>query len=265
MSLASLHPAPRHIFVLWQRFVDQVNPLTKIVHVPTLQPRVLEASGNPDAIQPSLHALLFVIYTLSVTSMSQKECEAQLGDPKATLMTLYRTATLRALVAADVLVTRDLEVLQALVLFLLSDPESDLTHSLTGVAMRLGQRMGLNHVDTSGKISVFEQEMRIRLWWPLCALAGRANSGLVQGQPNGNVHAAALKTALLELGDLRTPLNVNDADLHPDMAELPVESTSSTEMLCVRMKFEFGSWVRSSPATAQMFESVVESIYLSLQ
>lgn len=258
-SLGSLHPEPRHIFVLWQRFVDQVNPLTKIVHVPTLQPRVLEASGSPDALQSPLHALLFVIYTLSVTSMSPKECSAQLGEEKTGLMTRYRTATLRALVAADFLVTRDLEVLQALVLFLLSDPESDLSHSLTGVAMRLGQRMGLNHVDTSGKVSVFEQEMRIRLWWPLCGLAGRASSGLVQGHPNGNAHAAALKTALLELGDLRTPLNVNDADLHPDMAELPSESAGPTEMLCVRMKFEFGSWVRSSPATTKMFESIVRT------
>ncbi|CAK7199303.1 hypothetical protein SEUCBS139899_001979 [Sporothrix eucalyptigena] len=245
--LSQLHPPPRHIFVLWQRFVDQVNPLTKIVHVPTLQPRVLEASADLESVPPSLSALLFSIYTLSMTSMTMQESETIFGENKIDLLMRYRVATLRALVAADFLVARDFEVLQAMVLYLVADPESELTGSLVGVAMRLGQRLGLHQAGSNTKLTVFDRELRIRVWWALCGVWARA----------GLTHPTALKTALLELGDVRLPLNVNDADLHPDMTEAPVPSVAPTEMLCVLVKYEFTNWVRTSPATTQTFENIV--------
>ncbi|CAK7237365.1 hypothetical protein SCUCBS95973_009934 [Sporothrix curviconia] len=250
--LSQLHPPPRHIFVLWQRFLDSVNPLTKLVHVPTLQPRVLDASADVESIAAPLNALLFAVYLLAVTAMGQADCEALLGESKMELLLRYRVAALRALVAADFLVARDVEVLQALLLFLMADPESDLTNNLVGVAMRLGQRLGLHQADSpaAAKLSVFDREMRIRLWWALCGLWARA----------GLTHPTALKTALLELGDVRLPLNVNDADLHPDMTEVPVVSSHKpTEMLCVLVKYEFSNWVRASPSITQTFEMIVRS------
>ncbi|CAK7210791.1 hypothetical protein SBRCBS47491_000898 [Sporothrix bragantina] len=248
--LSQLHPPPRQIFALWQRFLDGVNPLTKLVHVPTLQPRVLDASADVESVPPPLNALLFSVYLLAITAMSQAECETLFGEPKVDLLLRYRVATLRALVAADFMVARDLEVLQALMLFLMADPESDLTGSLVGMAMRLGQRLGLHLAgNPASKLSVFDREMRIRLWWALCGLWARA----------GLTHPTALKTSLLELGDVRLPLNVNDADLHPDMTEEPVSSLKPTEMLCVLVKYEFTNWVRHSPATTQTFENIVRS------
>ncbi len=212
-ELGTLHPEPRHVYRFWQVFVESVNPLTKIVHVPTLQPRILDASWDPGAISKPLTAILFAIYSLAVASMSADECQASLGETRGVLLARYRSATLRALVAADFLTTRELEVLQALVLFLFADPESELSSTLAGAAVRLGQKMGLHREHTDAKMSFFEKEMRLRLWWQLFGLDSRAR---VLSTPGRRPRAS-------ELGDVRLQLNLIDADLNPDMTEPPHE------------------------------------------
>ena len=248
-ELGNLHPEPRHIFLLWQRFVERVNPLTKIIHVPTLQERTLDATCNIENITKPLNALLFSIYTLAITSMPSSECLSTFSEDKITLLSRYRVATIRALIAADFLTTREFEVLQALVLFLFADPESELTITLTGIAMRLGQKLGLHRNQSNSKLSFFEREMRVRLWWPLCGFWSRFNM----------TQATAMKGSMLEVGDVRLPLNVNDADLHPDMTEAPVESNRPTEMLCVLMKLELPNWFRSSPVSMNTFENILQT------
>jgi hypothetical protein len=247
-ELHELHPEPRHIYRFWQIFVESVNPLTKIVHVPTLQRRILDASWDPANVSKPLTAILFAIYTLAVTSVSSDDCQASFGETRGTLLTRYRAATVRALIATDFLTTREFEVLQAFFLFLLADPESELTSTLTGAAIRLGQKMGLHRENTHPKISFFEKEMRVRLWWQLHGLDSRSRA----------VSTPGMKLLPSEFGDVRLPLNINDADLHPDMTEPPIEHTSPTEMLCVLIKFEVFNWLRSSPTAAKVFEDIFQ-------
>ncbi|TKW56242.1 putative transcriptional regulatory protein [Colletotrichum tanaceti] len=242
-ELSQLHPEPRQIYRLWQIFVEAVNPLLKIVHVPTLQQRVLDASWNPSGAPKPLAALLFAIYTLAVASTSAEDCLAVFGESRAALSTRYRDAAFRGLAEAEFLTTRDLEVLQAFVLFLFSDPDSELTSTLTGAAIRMGQKLGLHRAKPDPKMSVFDGEMRVRLWWQLHGLDAR-------------VRAAGKRTAPSEseFGDVRLPLNVNDADLHPDMTELPVEHAGPTEMVCVLMKLEVFHWARTSAAAVRIYD-----------
>ena len=242
-TVPELHPEPRHIFRLWQTFVDGINPLLKVIHVPTLQQRITDASWDLAGASRSLTALMFAIYTLSVTSMSPIDCETSFGETRTSLLTRYRVATLRALVAAEYLTTREIEVLQALVLFLFADPDSDLSFTLTGVVVRLGQRMGLHKECTDPNITFFEKEMRVRLWWQLCGIDARIRSGLIRPPPS-------------ELGDVRPPLNINDADLHPDMTEPPIEHKGPTEMMCVLMKYEVTIWLRSSAKGSRTFQDI---------
>lgn len=90
---------------------------------------------------------------------------------------------------------------------------------LTGLAIRLAQSIGLHRDGSSLKLSPFETEMRLRLWWHLCVLDSRAPED--QGfQP----------TVDLTNQELRLPLNVNDDRLYPDMRQLPAESDGWTEM-----------------------------------
>ncbi|KAI1372459.1 hypothetical protein F4677DRAFT_263499 [Hypoxylon crocopeplum] len=247
-ELHDLHPEPRCIFRFWQIFVEKVHPITKIVHAPTLQQRILEASWDTSRASKSLTAIMFAIYTLAVTPMSSDECQASFSETKDILLVRYRAATVRALLAADFLTTRELEVLQAFVLFLLADPESDLTAVLAGSAVKLGQRMGLYRENTDPKLSFFEKEMRIRLWWQLRCIDARSHAVCTPGisPPRES-----------KFGDVRFPLNVNDANLHPDMVEPPIEYDSPTEMLCVLLKFEVFKWLRTSPKAATVFENII--------
>ncbi|SPJ79180.1 uncharacterized protein FTOL_07571 [Fusarium torulosum] len=239
-----LHPEPKQIYFLWQKFVDAINPLIKIVHVPTLQKRILDAVWDPINIPKPLAALMFSIYTLSVTAMSSEECMASFSQERRALLTRYRSGTVRALAEADFLSTRDLQVLQALVLFIFANPESELASTLTGAAIRIGQVMGLYKADSDTKLSFFQKEMRIRIWWQIKGLDLRVRAASTPG----------IKLAKSDFGDQRIPFNINDADLHPDMLEPQVEYPGPTEMVCVLMKFEATKWLSSSPKAAKVFE-----------
>ncbi|KAG5659594.1 hypothetical protein KAF25_002153 [Fusarium avenaceum] len=239
-----LHPEPKQIYFLWQKFVDAINPLIKIVHVPTLQKRILDAVWDPINISKPLAALMFSIYTISVTAMSPEECMASFNQERGTLLTRYRSGTVRALAEADFLSTRDLEVLQALVLFVFANPESEIASTLTATAIRISQIMGLHKVDSDTKLSFFEKEMRVRIWWQIKGLDFRVRVASTPG----------MKSEKFDFGDQRIPFNINDADLHPDMLEPQVEYQGPTEMLCVLMKFATTKWLGSSPKAIKVFE-----------
>lgn len=82
--------------------------------------------------------------------------------------------------------------------------------------------MGLHRENAD--LSVFDTEIRIRLWWQLRCLDSR-------GRAIPNTVMRPLPA--FEFGDVHLPLNVNDADLHPHMVVAPVEHEGPTEMICV--------------------------------
>lgn len=116
-DLRELHPEPKHVFKLWQTFTEKVNPLTKIIHTPSLQQRILEVSWNLEAVTKPLEAIMFGVYALAVVSMKGSECVETFGETKSVLLNRYRSGAAQALIAAGLHTTRDLEVLQALILF----------------------------------------------------------------------------------------------------------------------------------------------------
>jgi hypothetical protein len=119
-SLHHLHPNPIQIFKLWQVFLDGVNPLTKIIHAPTIQQRILDATSDLKSVSPELEALMFAIYCSAFLSMSDEDVRKLFDEPKSTLLSRYRQAVQQALVNAGVLGTSELIVLQAFLLFIVS-------------------------------------------------------------------------------------------------------------------------------------------------
>lgn len=119
-NLRSLHPQPVQIFKLWQVYLDNINPLIKVFHAPTVQQTILDASSNLDDIPRSVEALLFAMYSIALSSLGDVECESIMGEPKPVLTQRFRSGAQFALINAAFLRTSDLMVLQALVLFLVS-------------------------------------------------------------------------------------------------------------------------------------------------
>lgn len=120
IRLRSLHPDPVQTFKLWQSFLDNINPLVKIFHTPTVQQIIANVSGNMDSIPRDVEALLFGIYCITTESLSDGECIAILGESKATAIQRFRLGAQQALINTSLLRTSNIMVLQAFTLFIVS-------------------------------------------------------------------------------------------------------------------------------------------------
>lgn len=119
-SVTDLHPPAVQIFQLWQIYLDNVNPLLKVTHTPTLQGQLIEAAANPSKMPKPLEALLFSIYYIAVMSMTDEQVRDTFKEEKPRLMSKYHRGTQQALVNAGFMRTSDLVVLQAFLLYLVS-------------------------------------------------------------------------------------------------------------------------------------------------
>ncbi|KAK8177999.1 fungal-specific transcription factor domain-containing protein [Phyllosticta citrichinensis] len=236
LDLRSLHPQLHHIFTLWQAYLDNVNPLVKLLHTPTVQRQVLKAVSNLEAIDAETELLMFSIYLMAVVSMPSEECQA-LGESKQQLLTKFRYATKVALYRAGFLRSSDLVVLQAFILFLLAMRSYHDIHtqwSLTGLAIRMSQRIGLHKDGSKLGLPLFDIEMRRRVWWQLTPLEVRTSE----------LAGGSISPLLQTRWDTSLPLNVNDSELNPDMKQLPPEHNGPTEMFFCLLRYKMGRFMR---------------------
>ena len=121
-QITDLHPPAIKIFQLWQVYINNVNPLLKISHVPTLQAHVVGVAADPAKIPKPLEALMFGIYLVAVTSLTNEEVEGTFGEEKAVLLSRYHQGTQQALINAGFMRSNELKVLQAFFLYLVCRP-----------------------------------------------------------------------------------------------------------------------------------------------
>lgn len=226
------HPSPQRIHQLWQIYSENIDPLTKLLHIPTLRPAVEKAAKKTDAIPREFEALMFAVYSAAVMSLNDEECVQRLGEPRRVLLIRYVSATKKALRQANFMGTTSLIVLQALVIHILSIRDISQPRavwSLTGVALRIAQGLGLERDGAYLGLSPFESEMRRRIWWQLKMHDFRAAElcGIGKFQ---NLHTGGEYTDW--------PTNVNDDQLYPGMASLTPESGKLTDTAFVSWKCE---------------------------
>lgn len=73
VDLKPLHPLPSQIPFIWQVFKENVDPILKVIHVPTMSKVINELRKNIDSLTPSMEALMFSIYYASITSLDEDE------------------------------------------------------------------------------------------------------------------------------------------------------------------------------------------------
>ncbi|KAI1852421.1 hypothetical protein JX265_011054 [Neoarthrinium moseri] len=243
-NLADLHPEPAHVFRLWQTFLERVNPLTKVIHVPSVQPLVVEAATNKDNLPKNVEALLFSIYTLGVVAMSESECIAVLGIPKDDAFARFSKGARVALMRIGILHKYDLVVLQAMVLYLTSISGRYDRHAawiLNGVIIRIAQKMGLHRDGELLGLSPFDTEMRRRVWWQIILLD--AVYAMMSGLG---------PSMLPRHWDTKEPRNVNDADLFPTMTKVEAKD-GPTDMVFCLISYEIARLLMEYPG----LESVI--------
>lgn len=120
VELSALHPSQVQVFKLWQVYLDNVNPLLKVTHTPTLQARIIDAAGDVANISPPLEALMFAIYCIAVFSLSDDDCRISFGTPRQDVLRAYQLGAREALLRCDFLRSADRDCLTAFHLYLVS-------------------------------------------------------------------------------------------------------------------------------------------------
>ncbi|KAL4742942.1 putative fungal-specific transcription factor [Aspergillus similis] len=233
-SLIEQHPSYEQATKLWNVYVQNVEPLCKVLHVPTVAKMVNTVSRQPAVATKADECLLFVIYYFAVFSMSDAECLQECKTSRARLMSKFRTAFYQTLINASWLKTTSMSVLQAYTLFLISmrtQLDSNTFWILTGIAVRLSQRMGLHRDGETLGLPPFEVQMRRRLFWQLLPLDGYA------GQVSGTGILIAPNS-----WDTKQPLNINDDQIFPGMKQQPKELKCASEMIFCLSRIELSNF-----------------------
>ncbi|KAF2095698.1 hypothetical protein NA57DRAFT_44011, partial [Rhizodiscina lignyota] len=236
VDMLSLHPPPDQIPVYWEAFKERVEPLVKVLHVPTIEPTILESRHRLDQIHRGLEALLFAIYYGAVTSLTNEDVRKKFGEEKLDLVMKYKFGCEQALARADFLQTDEMIVLQAFVIFLICLRRNDdarIIWTLTGLVVRMAQTLGIHRDGGHYDLAPFDIEMRRRLWWQVCILDSRASED----------HGCD-PTITEQSFDTQMPLNVDDADLSPAMIAFPDAKLGCTEMTFGLIRFEIVELLR---------------------
>ncbi|OLN81899.1 putative transcriptional regulatory protein C139.03-like protein 10 [Colletotrichum chlorophyti] len=230
VDLRKLHPLPSQIPFMWQVYQENVEPLLKILHIPTMEKLIRDMRRNIDELTPGNEALLFSIYYAAITSMEDEEVEKNFGSKKEQMLSQYRFALEQALAKANFLNTSDMVVLQAFVMFLTLVRREDDTRfcwTLTGLAIRIAQGLGIHRDGTNFNLPPFETEMRRRLWWAICTLDLRSAEEL-----------GSDLTIIDRSFDTELPSNLDDADIEPGMTETPRSRLGRTDCAVSLVRYE---------------------------
>lgn len=254
VELHTLHPEPAHLFRLWQIYLDNVNPLLKVTHTPTLQASIVEAVSDLKSVTPTLEALMFGIYAMAVCSLSEDECETMFKQSKHDLSTRYHFGCQQALLNCNFLRTGSRDCLTALFLYLVSilfaskltftdhsqvsirsasHPKS--ISAMLAVVVRIAERMGMQSEARNARCSILEGELRRRLWWAIVMFDSRV-SALGDHKP----------TTLVPGWDCALPSNVSDSELREETKTLPKPQDQATEAIFTVVRGEIGEYHRNS-------------------
>lgn len=68
-----LYPLPSQMLFLWQIYTDNIDPLMKVLHVPTMTKVVRELKGTYQSLDYSMQALVLAISFAAIISLDDDE------------------------------------------------------------------------------------------------------------------------------------------------------------------------------------------------
>ncbi|KAJ6440063.1 C6 zinc finger domain-containing protein [Purpureocillium lavendulum] len=251
LSIEELTPDPVHSVKLWRLFLERVNPLTKVIHVPTVDPIAGEAATNMPNIPFHAQALMFSIYTMAAFALTDSECVQNFGISREAAMQKWTAGLKIALMKLNFLKNYNMTALQALVLFLQTLQGRYDRHAawiLSGTVVRIAQKMGYHRDGESLGLDPFETEMRRRIWWQLVIQDSKyaMMSGLTQSMSP-------------DTWNTRLPQNVSDSDIYPGLTEPVRPRDGPTEMafcIIVNELFKF-KLEKDNSADGRAFEAAL--------
>ncbi|PWY69943.1 C6 transcription factor [Aspergillus eucalypticola CBS 122712] len=217
--LYALHPCQWQSTQLWQTFLNRIDPIIKILHVPSTQPRVFAAINQPAAAPADLHALLFAIFFAATTSVL---AEDPAHEQRQSEVKRYQQGLELALYQSNFLDAPTLTSLQAMSIYQMclryyNSGRSGWT--MRGLVIRAAQSIGLHRDGRHFKLTPLECELRRRLWWHICTADSRAVED----------HGVGVNSSE-DLCDTAFPANIDDQDLSATATVPPDSKDCWTEM-----------------------------------
>lgn len=228
----SLHPPVARIVALWQVFVDSVDPVLKIIHVPTTQQQLVAASEDLSKVPASFECLMFAIYYGAICSMQWSVSHETFPiEERHMLLDRYRVGFERACTKARLLSAPNVTTIQALAIWITcarQHVEKAYIWTMTGLLVRLAMKLGLHHDPISLDISLFASEMRRRLWYTIVTL------DILVAEANDTEPSSSD-----QIYDTKFPASLDDANLYRDMTSIPPEDLPSLDMLFSFARLEY--------------------------
>lgn len=122
IDVAKSHPTPQDAATLWDVFYQRVHIVVKISfdwEMERLRVATMSPDGPGDLVSQD-HALIFAIYLITVSSLSEDECSSMLNRPKLALSADFQILCEQALAGSNFLCASDLKTLQASTLYMVS-------------------------------------------------------------------------------------------------------------------------------------------------
>ncbi|EXJ90606.1 hypothetical protein A1O1_03709 [Capronia coronata CBS 617.96] len=242
-TLSRAHPPILEGDFLIQTYIDKVDPFVRILHKPTL---LRDLNHFRRGILPDAHEFecgLFAVYALALLPLCSTVVEYRLHEPKAALLSKYRSYVEHGLSRLNLTTTQSLSTLRTFVLYItLLFWTGEMLHvsTLLAVAFTIARRMGFNRDGTHFPISHWQTELRRRLWHHLVLLDAWCveNHGL---QPT--IHSGE--------SDVCLPLNCNDS------------SWDTSEFASSRPDVQAGAFTEMTPALVQYELSALATFVLA--
>lgn len=116
-DVSSGFPSRRQATQLWQIYLNNVDPLIKILHIPTTKPVIFAAINDPKQAPPDVIALLFSIFFAAVASSGSPEAHIILGHDRQSALRTYKRGLEISLHMASFLDSPTIRALQAMALY----------------------------------------------------------------------------------------------------------------------------------------------------
>ncbi|KAF5619471.1 C6 transcription factor [Fusarium sp. NRRL 52700] len=191
-------PSADTCLILLDTFYSNVDPMTRIVHKPTLKRRLIQYIDHTYGLSTSssddeeslaaqdgedIHTfepLAMAVFYSAINSLSAEDVLLQFSAEKEALLSQFQHGVQVGLGRENFLTTPSIEVLQAFVLLLTCQSREDdmaKTWTLLGLAHKMALSQGLHREPSlfaSTGMDVIQIEIRRRLWHQICHLDYRS-------------------------------------------------------------------------------------------
>lgn len=230
--------SPAQVISVWDAYKTHVDPIVKVFHWNTPPSYAGDRSALQDSVVLQLNrnaddCLFRAVSFVTAVATAGAALKSFSEDRGHALINKCRSDAEHALYKANFMNTREMRVLQALVLHLIalqSLGEDETVWMMLAIAIRIASTLGLpqdigDDALAHGSHSPYQIEVMRRLWWAILALDARVTR--ILGRTGYLSH---------NFKDVPRPANADDNALFPSMDSMPLDVGGLTDSTYVRYR-----------------------------